>query len=63
MIVIYADHLDTGRYANAEEVLEIALQLLTLIQNTKLGSKKLANKLPLALQNLIEVKALMEKLP
>jgi Arc/MetJ-type ribon-helix-helix transcriptional regulator len=22
-------HLDTGRYANAEEVLEIALQLLT----------------------------------
>ncbi len=23
------NHLDTGRYANAEEVLEIALQLLT----------------------------------
>ena len=26
---IIQSHLDTGRYANAEEVLEIALQLLT----------------------------------
>ena len=27
------NHLDTGRYANAEEVLEIALQLLTRLDS------------------------------
>jgi antitoxin ParD1/3/4 len=30
---IIQSHLDTGRYANAEEVLAIALQLLTRLDN------------------------------
>jgi Arc/MetJ-type ribon-helix-helix transcriptional regulator len=57
------NHLDTGRYANAEEVLAIALQLLARslvsIPNIKLGLKKLVNKSRSGSLNSIAAKALM----